>query len=163
LGGFGFGGVGSGGFGFGGLGLAAGGFGFGFAAGGFGFGAGGFGFDVGGVGVSTGGANGASRRVVAESSAVHGADGSGAQDAVAVLVVVPPREALTATATCTSTDWLATSVPRLQRSSDPFPVSEHTPGVGWRVIRTKRAPVGARSVSVVCGAGSGPELLTRMS
>jgi hypothetical protein len=139
------------------LGFVAGGVGFGFGAGGF-FGGGG-----GAVGLPTGGRKGASFRVDADAEASHGAAGSGTQVAVAVFVVTSPLAALTSMSTCTATDWLGMSVPKLQWRPDPAPVIEQEPWLGWRVMRTKRPPGGAGSFSVVCGAGSGPALLTRMS
>ena len=75
------------------------------------------GFCGGGVGLGlglVGGVNGRSRRVVADAVAVHGAVGCGVQVALAVFVVVRPADPLTATSTSTATDWLGTSVPRLQ-------------------------------------------------
>lgn len=116
-----------------------------------------------GVGFGLGGTNAASRCVVAEAFEVQAALGCGVQETVATFVVVVPPAVLIATSAWMSTDWLAISVPRLQRSMDPLPVIEQEPWLGWWVMRVKRAPFAAGSLRVTSGAGSGPPLLTRMS
>jgi hypothetical protein len=59
-----------------------------------------------------GGVNAGSRRVITDAVAVHGPDGSGVQDAIAMFAAFPGT--LTATSTRTLTAWLPTSVPTLQ-------------------------------------------------